>query len=56
MILLVHFLKLCEVSYKPILEEVEKILREAGLEEEEMRKGATLELGGGPGMSSRNRR
>ena len=45
------------VAYKPTLEEVEKILAEAGLDEEEMRKGAT-----GPSPSgdtaglSRNRR
>ncbi|KAF9449625.1 galactose oxidase [Macrolepiota fuliginosa MF-IS2] len=43
-------------EYKPILEEVEKILAEAGLDEEEMRRGAAL--GGGPAASgqSRNRR
>ncbi|KAF5347577.1 hypothetical protein D9756_010671 [Leucocoprinus leucothites] len=43
-------------EYKPILEEVEKILAEAGLDEEEMRRGAAL--GGGPSASgqSRNRR
>jgi len=43
-------------AYKPMLEEVEKILQEAGLDEEEMRRGAA----GGralPGSgSSRNRR
>ncbi|KAF8901515.1 hypothetical protein CPB84DRAFT_1777507 [Gymnopilus junonius] len=43
-------------SYKPILEEVEKILAEAGLNEEEMRRGAV----GGPSApgagASRNRR
>lgn len=44
-------------DYKPILQEVEKILAEAGLDEEEMRRGAA----GGPGMGgtgdqSRNRR
>ena len=32
------FSKVRKVSYKPILEEVEKILKEAGLEEEEMRR------------------
>jgi len=47
---------LYKVSYKPVLEEVEKILKEAGLEEEEMRRGSMLEPAGGPGMSSRNRR
>ncbi|KXN81392.1 Kelch repeat-containing protein 3 [Leucoagaricus sp. SymC.cos] len=43
-------------EYKPILEEVEKILAEAGLDEEEMRRGTAL--GGGPAASgqSRNRR
>ncbi|KDR71068.1 hypothetical protein GALMADRAFT_144144 [Galerina marginata CBS 339.88] len=44
-------------AYKPILEEVEKILQEAGLDEEEMRRGAA----GGPAPAggvgaSRNRR
>jgi len=41
-------------EYKPILEEVEKILAEAGLDEEEMKRGAA---GGGtdPGQN-RNRR
>ncbi|KJA23207.1 hypothetical protein HYPSUDRAFT_137935 [Hypholoma sublateritium FD-334 SS-4] len=34
-------------AYKPILKEVEKILQEAGLDEEEMRKGAA----GGPQVS-----
>jgi len=47
---------LYKVSYKPVLEEVEKILKEAGLEEEEMRRDAMLEPASGPGMSSRNRR
>lgn len=43
-------------EYKPILGEVEKILAEAGLDEDEMRRGAAL--GGGPAGSgqSRNRR
>ena len=44
-------------SYKPILEEVERILAEAGLDEEEMRRTAAA---GGPAASdsgiSRNRR
>ncbi|KDQ12099.1 hypothetical protein BOTBODRAFT_176632 [Botryobasidium botryosum FD-172 SS1] len=42
-------------SYKPILEEVERILAEAGLDEEEIKK---VGGGGGPGASgeSRNRR
>ncbi|EJF56876.1 galactose oxidase [Dichomitus squalens LYAD-421 SS1] len=42
-------------EYKPILEEVERILAEAGLDEEEMRKGAA---GGphNPSGQSRNRR
>ena len=42
-------------EYKPILEEVEKILAEAGLDEEEMKRGAAA----GPraaGGQSRNRR
>ncbi|KAF9558179.1 galactose oxidase [Agrocybe pediades] len=43
-------------AYKPMLEEVEKILQEAGLDEEEMRRGAA----GGPALpgsgTSRNRR
>lgn len=48
---------LCVAIYKPILKEVEKILEEAGLDEEEMRRGAA----GGPAASgatgeSRNRR
>ena len=41
-------------DYKPILEEVEKILAEAGLDEDEIRKGASA--GGGPSTQSRNRR
>lgn len=46
-----------EAVYKPILEEVEKILAEAGLDEEEMRRGAAggLPSAGGIG-ASRNRR
>ncbi|PBK64706.1 galactose oxidase [Armillaria solidipes] len=42
-------------EYKPILREVEKILAEAGLDEEEMRKGAAAGPGAGGGQS-RNRR
>ncbi|KDQ52303.1 hypothetical protein JAAARDRAFT_198471 [Jaapia argillacea MUCL 33604] len=44
-------------EYKPILEEVERILAEAGLDEEEMRKGAAGAVGGsGAAGQSRNRR
>ena len=51
------FFLLIPADYKPILQEVEKILQEAGLDEEEMRRGAA----GGPvpagGVgASRNRR
>ncbi|KAI0628646.1 galactose oxidase [Trametes polyzona] len=42
-------------AYKPILEEVERILAEAGLDEEEMRKGAAAGPQGASGQS-RNRR
>ncbi|TFK85227.1 galactose oxidase [Polyporus arcularius HHB13444] len=42
-------------EYKPILEEVERILAEAGLDEEEMRKGAAAGPQGSSGQS-RNRR
>ncbi|EMD32276.1 hypothetical protein CERSUDRAFT_58809 [Gelatoporia subvermispora B] len=42
-------------AYKPILEEVERILAEAGLDEEEMRKGAAAGPAGTSGQS-RNRR
>jgi len=42
-------------AYKPILDEVEKILAEAGLDEEEMRRGAAGGSAGGTGQS-RNRR
>ena len=42
-------------EYKPILAEVEKILAEAGLDEEEMRKGAAAGPHG-PSTQSRNRR
>lgn len=45
------------VAYKPTLEEVEKILAEAGLDEEEMRKGATGTTPSGEAAGlSRNRR
>ncbi|THH04020.1 hypothetical protein EW146_g10287 [Bondarzewia mesenterica] len=45
-------------GYKPILDEVEKILAEAGLDEEEMKRGALgAEADGGGGVpQSRNRR
>ncbi|KAG6811499.1 hypothetical protein H0H92_007147 [Tricholoma furcatifolium] len=44
-------------SYKPILEEVEKILAEAGLDEEEMRRGAAAgPLSPAASGQSRNRR
>ncbi|KAG0698891.1 hypothetical protein DFH29DRAFT_939202 [Suillus ampliporus] len=43
-------------EYKPILEEVEKILAEAGLDEDEMRAGAAQTGGGGGIVSNRNRR
>ena len=48
----------CDLAeYKPILEEVERILAEAGLDEEEMRQGAHAQLGaGGSSGLSRNRR
>ena len=42
-------------EYKPILEEVERILAEAGLDEEEMRKGAAAGPHNTSGQS-RNRR
>ncbi|KAI0821821.1 hypothetical protein BC628DRAFT_1392327 [Trametes gibbosa] len=42
-------------DYKPLLEEVERILAEAGLDEEEMRKGAAAGPQGASGQS-RNRR
>ena len=49
---------ICDLAeYKPILEEVERILAEAGLDEEEMRQGAHAQLGtGGSNGLSRNRR
>ncbi|KAF8056543.1 galactose oxidase [Lyophyllum atratum] len=44
-------------EYKPILEEVEKILAEAGLDEEEMRRGAAAgPMSPAAGAQSRNRR
>lgn len=43
-------------EYKHILEEVEKILAEAGLDDDEMRAGAAQAGGGGGIVSSRNRR
>ncbi|KAI0041460.1 galactose oxidase [Auriscalpium vulgare] len=42
-------------AYKPLLEEVERILAEAGLDEEEMKRGAASAAAGGGGQS-RNRR
>ena len=42
-------------EYKPILEEVERILAEAGLDEEEMRQGAAAGPHN-PSGQSRNRR
>jgi hypothetical protein len=49
-------LKMAAAEYKPILEEVEKILAEAGLDEEEMKMGAAGgNVGAGSGQS-RNRR
>jgi len=47
--------RVATASYKPVLEEVEKILAEAGLDEEEMKKGAVAAGPGGAGQS-RNRR
>lgn len=41
-------------DYKPILEEVEKILRESGLDDEDIKKGAAANLGGV--VQNRNRR
>lgn len=47
-------------EYKPVLREVERIQREAGLDAEEMRQSAQRAahgpLGGGVGVESRNRR
>ena len=42
-------------TYKPILEEVERILAEAGLDEEEMKRASATGQAGGAGQS-RNRR
>ncbi|KAH7925051.1 galactose oxidase [Leucogyrophana mollusca] len=42
-------------AYKPILEEVEKILAEAGLDDEEIKMGTARDVAGGVGQS-RNRR
>lgn len=44
-----------KAEYKPILEEVERILMEAGLDEEEMKKSAAAGGKGNVGQS-RNRR
>jgi hypothetical protein len=44
------------VEYKPILEEVEKILAEAGLDEDEMKARAAHAGAGGGVVTSRNRR
>ena len=41
-------------DYKPILEEVEKILRESGLDDEDIKKGVTSNPGGV--VQNRNRR
>lgn len=46
---------LCKAEYKPVLKEVEKILAEAGLDEEEMRKSAAAGPANNAGQS-RNRR
>lgn len=44
-------------EYEPILKEVEKILAEAGLDEEEMRRSAAAGASGGTAAGqSRNRR
>ncbi|EDR01442.1 uncharacterized protein LACBIDRAFT_310787 [Laccaria bicolor S238N-H82] len=43
-------------EYKPILEKVEKILAEAGLDEDEMRRSAVTGTGGNFAEQSRNRR
>jgi hypothetical protein len=52
---LIHFVP-SSAGYKPILEAVEKILAEAGLDEDEMRAGAASAGGGGSVATSRNRR
>ena len=49
-----RFLSHTAAEYKPILEEVEKILAEAGLDEEEMKRGAAG--GGTDSGQNRNRR
>lgn len=51
----IHFVP-SSAEYKPILEAVEKILAEAGLDEDEMRVGAASAGGGGSVATSRNRR
>ena len=43
-------------EYKPILEEVERILMEAGLDEEEMKRSAAAGGKGNVAGQSRNRR
>jgi len=45
------------VTYKPILDEIERIQAEAGLEAEDMKKGGVGAAGmGAVGEGSRNRR
>jgi hypothetical protein len=48
--------RLVPVQYKPILREVEKILAEAGLDEEDIKRGAAAGPGSGDTGQSRNRR
>lgn len=55
-ILVQLFNSLLAAQYEPILKEVERILAEAGLDEEEMRRGAAGGAGGKPDGISRNRR
>ncbi|EJD41287.1 galactose oxidase [Auricularia subglabra TFB-10046 SS5] len=43
-------------EYKPLLDEVERILQEAGLDEDEMRRGAAASGGAGAVEGNRNRR
>ena len=43
-------------EYEPILKEVEKILAEAGLDEDEMKMQGTRDVAQGVGAGSRNRR
>lgn len=51
-----HFNSQCHIGeYKPILQEVEKMLSEAGLDEEEIRRSAAGGADAGSGKS-RNRR